>query len=189
MSEFFIIVAIAFGVFIGFIIFDNRKVFLNKIKGIKLPQIKKEPPKPKDEKPKPKDDPDKQIKEDNLKLGNFKDPKPLENQDAVEPENFYALKKKEEIDLDKIYENLRREETRRYERKYQSDFLDPIDVPNFDKMSIDELDEFMEKAFAGDDQPRSSGLSGEELAKAIKNLPPQIKIMLFTDILKRKDDF
>lgn len=199
MEEILIVIGIALVLFVGFIIIDNRKTIFEKLKKFKpkfsfpkKEKIEKEKPQP--NKVEKKEDPDSQIKEENIQYGKIEVPKDLKQTDS-KLENFYASKKKEEIDLDKMFEEFRREETKENEKKYESDFLDSADIPNFNSMSLGELDDAIEQNFSSIDKNTkdslssfgySNSMSGEELGKLIKNLPPEIKVLIATDILKRK---
>lgn len=194
MEGWIIIVLIAFVLFVGFIVFDKRKILLEKIKKIfKFEKIKVNKEK-KDNKPKPvvveeKQDYDTMIDQSNVKLG----------QDITisAPEEVKS-KNVEDIDLDKLFEELEKpdhESSQKYkDEKFNSEnsFFSARE-----NMSLYEMNDFLENSFSMEkissknqnileDYGIDSRLSGKELGDMIKSLPPQIKAIIISDILKPK---
>ena len=189
MKEFLIIVGIALVLLLVFIFLDKGKDWFKKNKA---PKIKKEIKKNKieDDFLQDKIDYDTVIKEENIEYG--KEPETnMKIADMEEPLKLFAEddSEQDEIDLDKIYEELRRKET---------DFnsFENSQIPNFEDISMSELDSFLEQSFndidvnSFDGELNSYGydknLTGEELGRVLKNLPRQVKILLLSDVLKRK---
>lgn len=213
MEGWIIIIIVAVLLFAGFIIYDKRKFIMDKIKQ-RTPKAHKEKPQkePKTKTSKDKEkSPDNQTKlesvdydtmvvEENVEYG--KEPDSFDNYTQNNYENIFSVPEtknehEEDIDIDKLFEELKKQDEEN-SRKYKSDKLSQIyETPNFDKMSIDDMDDFLQKSFSFDDLSSNnknyvedfgyrSNLSGKELGKMIKNLPPEIKALIITDILKPK---
>lgn len=151
-------------------------------------------PKPLDiPKAKPKIDTDTIPNADKMKFGKAKmqeQPNPVQD-DTFEVDNIFSPKDeenlKEDIDLDRLFEEMRRDEAKKNEADREAE-----QMPNFDNMSMEELDNLLENNFKGGQGEVGnfipSDTSGEDLGKVIRNLPPQLKVLLASGILKRKDD-
>jgi len=202
MAGWLILVFIAVALFVGFVIFDKRKFLLEKLK--KILKIKPKAKKTKTEKPKKqkiskkskqttpkeeKQDYDTMVDQDNLTVGKVYEPQ-------TDPKNeFVDDLKQDDIDLDKLFAELEKAD-RDSVQKYKDDRFnrDNDFAKDADSMSLDEMNDFLENSFANDSQSRNqlgryglnANLSGKELGDAIKNLPPQIKAIIISDILKPK---
>lgn len=201
MTGIVIIVIIAAVLLILLGVYDKRKSIINffkekvfKPKKIKIPKTKE----------KQKIDPDTMVNEDNIDYGKvesyddaIKQPEQTKIDDNAEFENIFNQNEdddEEDIDLDKIFEELRIEQAKKGGKKFKSELLDETE-PNFDFMSMEDLDSLLEDKLSKGNVPDdlesispllNSKLTGEELGKVIKNLPPQLKILIVSDILKRK---
>lgn len=202
MAGWLILVFIAVALFVGFVIFDKRKFLLEKLK--KILKIKPKAKKTKTEKPKKqkiskkskqtapkeeKQDYDTMVDQDNLTVGKVYEPQTDKKNEFVDD------LKQDDIDLDKLFAELEKAD-RDSVQKYKDDRFnrDNEFVKDADSMSLDEMNDFLENSFANDSQSRNqlgryglnANLSGKELGDAIKNLPPQIKAIIISDILKPK---
>lgn len=166
--------------------FFKEKVF--KPKPIKIPKIKT----------KNKVDPDTIPDTDKMGYGKVKYPDELQQQNAevFQVDNIFAPKDdfdNDDIDLDKMFEELQSQSIS--ENSKRRDPNDLTNMPDFDSMSLNDLDNLLENSLGrnnmddfGSYLPNSgSDISGEEIGKMLKNLPPQIKVLIASDILKRKD--
>lgn len=198
MDNFWIIIVIALAVFALFIVYDKRKsivaFFKSKFKKSKKEVAPKEPPQ------KPKEDPDTQVLQENLQIGGDEVPqvKPLDIADlpVFSDDEFQPVQINDEfdadIDLDKLFEELKQADLDN-SNKYKSSKLGETD---FDDISLDDMDEFLESInydrLSNKTQKSlhnygyGNQLTGKELGEAIKNLPPQIKAIIISDILKPK---
>lgn len=193
MDGLIILVLIVLVIFICFIVFDKRKVLMEKIKKIFTlnfkDRVKKEKStenkeKIKSEEKKDNIDYDTEINQDNFELGK-------------EPENFAletnaTAQNSEEIDLDKLFEELEQADKQSVQKyrdekdKFASQFKS-----DDGKISLDEINDFLENSFESNSAKYGkygidNNLTGKELGEAIKNLPPQIKAIIVSDILKPK---
>lgn len=201
MEGIFIIVVVATVALLLLVIYDKRnsviKFFKEKIfkpKEIKLPENEE----------KPKLDTDLVPNEEKIDYGELK--KAEQKVETATPtihenneeENIFGGSEFEddddEIDLDKIFEDLRQEQAKKGDKRFKSEMLEEVE-PNFDSMSMEELDSLLEDNLSKGNVPNdlesyfssnNSNLSGEELGKAIKNLPPQLKMIILNDIFKKK---
>ncbi len=203
MAGWLILIFIAVALFVGFIIFDKRKFLMEKLKKIlKIkPRVKKEKKeKPKKEKvskkskqqvPKEeKQDYDTMVDQDNLTIG-----KTFEPEASHTNAEFVDDLHEDDIDLDKLLAELEKADHDSVQ-KYKDDKFnqDSEFFKDADSMSLDEMNDFLENSFANDSSSRNqlgryglnTNLSGKELGDAIKNLPPQIKAIIISDILKPK---
>lgn len=198
MEGIVIIVIIAAVVLLLLLFYDKRNSIINffkskvfKPKELKVPKVKK-----------PTIDTDTIPNEDNIDYGRLKMPEQTNAQASEEfsfddTDNIFSSDEQDDeddIDLDKIFEDLRIEQAKKGNKKFKSEMLDEVE-PNFDAMSMEDLDTLLEDKFSSGRIPDdlealmpsyNSNLSGEELGRAIKNLPPQLKILIASDILKRK---
>lgn len=193
MKEFLIIAGIALLVLLIFVFLDKGKNFFKKNK---TPKIKEEKTSKKNkiesESSHDKEDYDTKIKEENVEYGKLPEVQSFNEEEEQPSEKLFVenLQEQEEIDIDKMFEDLRR-------KQVDENIFDETQYPNFDDMSMSELDSFLEQSF--DDYDMNSygksalgnygyddDLTGEELGKVLKGLPRQIKILLLSDILKRK---
>lgn len=199
MKEIFIVVGIALFLFLVFIFLDKGKNIFKKFKKTKTkkekPVKEKKEKKNKQQKTQNQDekvDYDTTIKQENVEYGKEISPAVQDVQTEVVSKKLFVDEQpeQEEIDLDKMFEELRRQESASPNAEYEQ-------MPNFDDMSMAELDSFLEQSF--DEQNLSlngrnaldiygydDNLSGEELGRVLRNLPKQIKILILSDILKRK---
>lgn len=217
MEGWIYIVLIALLLFAGFIIYDKRKFIVEKIKKYKFPKIKKEKiVKEKKEKPvkekakvvkekkvKQKEnievkqepvDYDKIVVEDNVIFGYEPPATEKKAEDLTLPENNDL---DEDIDLDKLFEQLRQADAENSQKYRENRYNEPKYMPDFNEISNDELDYFLENSFSFDDVSdnirnplqsygQNKSLSGAELGNMIKQLPPEIKAIIISDILKPK---
>ena len=207
MEGWLIILLITIVLFAGFIIFDKRKFIAEKLKKMPTPKIKKEKkekqPKPvKEKKSKQKEvveevktepiDYDKVINEENVVFG-YEPPV----QETFVDENRQEHNNDEDIDLDELFEQLRQADVENSQKYKDNKYNTPKYMPDFDEISNDELDYFLENSFSFDDMSdniksplenygESKSLSGAELGNMIKSLPPEIKAIIISDILKPK---
>lgn len=189
MKEFLIIVGIALVLLLVFIFLDKGKDWFKKIR---LPKLKKEIKKNKieDDFLQDKIDYDTVIKEENIEYGK----EPETNMKIADMEETLKLfaeddSEQDEIDLDKMYEELRRKET---------DFnsFENSQISNFEDMSMSELDSFLEQSFndidvnSFDGELNSYGydknLTGEELGRVLKKFAKTGKDSIIKRCFKKK---
>ena len=204
MSGWLILIFIAVALFVGFIIFDKRKFLLEKLKNIlKIkPKVKKETEekikKEKISKKNKKQDIPKEEKQDYdtmVDQGNLTIGKNFEPEIDTKNENFVDDLQQDDIDLDKLLDELEKAD-RDSVQKYKDDRFNKESeaFKNAESLSLDEMNDLLENSFANDTSSRNqlgkyginTNLSGKELGDAIKNLPPQIKAIIISDILKPK---
>lgn len=207
MEGWLIIVLISIVLFVGFIIYDKRKFIADKIKKIfKKPLKKEKEPKvkqpkekvvkqkkqkqPKKKKTQPEQetteeiiDYDKMVLEDNIVYG---------QEPVIQQNPMFTTEEEtnnEDIDIDELFEQIRRQESELNQQSSQSN--------NFDTFNNDDFDEFFENEFSFDDFSDSAkdsfrkmgydkNLTGKELGEMIKSLPSEIKAIIITDLLKPK---
>ena len=214
MEGWIVVVLIAVGLFAGLIIYDKRNFIASKFKNlstrpkkektpkehVKKEKIKKEKVK-KEKKPKEETKQETQVDydtivlEDNITFGKEQETESV--QDDNIPDIFTQkndLDDDDDIDLDELFEQLRQNESKNYER---NTFDNEFDFSNFENMSTDEIDDFLENSFSYDDLSDgvkssvdsfgyNNNLKGKDLGEMIKNLPPEIKALIIGDILKPK---
>ena len=191
MKEFLIIAGVALLILLVFVFLDKGK---NIFKKNKLPKVKKEVKENKMDKESSQDnvDYDTVIKEENVEYGKEPEEQVLNVEAEQTPEKLFVenVSEQEDIDIDKIFEELRR-------KQVDENIFEETQFPNFDDMSMSELDSFLEQSFDDSDMGLSGkkvlgsygyddNLTGEDLGRALKSLPRQIKVLLLSDILKRK---
>lgn len=209
MAGWLILIFIAMALFVGFIIFDKRKFLLEKIKKIlkikpKVKQEKKEKLNKEKKKEKvskknkkqhdahkeEKQDYDTMVDQDNLMVGKVFEPE-VNDTNTEFVDNLHE----DDIDLDKLLAELEKAD-HESAQKYKDDKFneDSNFFKNADNLSLDEMNDFLENTLTNDTSSRNhlgkyglnTNLSGKELGDAIKNLPPQIKAIIISDILKPK---
>lgn len=172
--------------------FFKQKVF--KPRPVKLPKIKE----PKDitkEVKKPGE-----VQAENLSFGEFKMPE--DKPKVAQEESFFGntvfLQEEfeddeEDFDIDKMLAEIEEERRETSVKNYASDLFGTNNLPDFDSMSINDLDSLLEESidsgYEGYNEYLPSyddDLSGEELGEVIKSLPKSIKILIMDDIFKRK---
>lgn len=176
-------------VFACFVVYDKRSVILSKLK---TPKIKEKKQKTVKEKPEKQSDKvevqnessvEEPKQEDPYKFDNFPQQSPIQEEDFGQ--DFYEdnIEEEEAFDIDKILEEIKMEEMQ--------------SKKNFDDLSMSDLDDVLEDTFddarlsrnslsALNDYGYNEEISGEELGQMLRNLPKPIKILLLSDILKRK---
>lgn len=206
MDAILIIVLIAALGLVLLFIYDKRNsiidFFKNKVarpKKIKLPKIKE-----------PKDiskrkDSDKEVKPDNISYGEFtttEEFKPVQKEEVFNDEYFgntifdEVEEEEDDFDIDKMLAEIEDERRETDIKSYGENILDGPSLPDFNSMSINDLDSLLEDSL---DSSSSFGnfknylpaydddeLSGEELGEVIKSLPRSIKILIISDIFNRK---
>ncbi len=176
------------------ITFFKEKVF--KPKPVKLPKVKQ-----------PKDitkqkDQDKEIKSDNISYGSFELPKEEVQETEKKEPSFFGNTifdpvmhedDDDDFDIDKMLSEIEDERRETDIKTYASEILDGAYLPDFDSMSIGDLDSLLEDNFDSDYVTYGNylpalddELSGEELGEVIKSLPKSIKILIINDIFKKK---
>lgn len=194
MNGIFIIVVVATVALLLLVVYDKRnsilKFFREKVfkpKEIKLPKYEE----------KPKMDTDLIPDEGKLNYGDLQStPQNAKQNQSPQTDNEDNIfggvfeEDDDDIDLDQMFEELRQRAGSN--RKFKSEMLDENVTLNFNDMSMDDLDDLIEDQFSkrrpseANNYLPSGNLTGEELGKAIKNLPPEIKMILLNDILKKK---
>lgn len=191
------------------LVYDNRSFIITffkekifKPKPIKLPKTKKSKDtfdeKILEEKPR---DPDTEIKPENISYGSFTLPEEKQVQDKPQEQVFFGntifdsefSDNEDDFDIDKMLAEIEDERRETDSKTYGSEIFDGEYLPDFSEMSIGELDTILEDSIGSDYGDYQNylptweeDLSGEELAEAIKSLPRSIKILLISDIFKRK---
>lgn len=149
-----------------------------------------------------KQDTDKEIKQENLSYGSFKmqDDSSVENQTKTQDDSYYGdtiftpliTESEDDFNIEEMLKEIEDEKREEVSRRYESDNLDPRELPDFDSMTLSELNSILEDDMGsnissfGNVSNSIDGLNGEELGEYIKNLPRAIKVIIATDILKRK---
>lgn len=209
MAGWLILIFIAMALFVGFIIFDKRKFLLEKIKKIlkikpkvkkeKKEKFKKEKKKEKvskknkkqqDAHKEEKQDYDTMVDQDNLTIGKTFEPE-VSHTNAEFVDDLHE----DDIDLDKLLAELEKADHDSVQKYKDDRFNQSSEIfKDADSMSLDEMNDFLENTLTNDTSSRNhlgryglnTNLSGKELGDAIKNLPPQIKAIIISDILKPK---
>jgi hypothetical protein len=184
------------------ILYDKRNSIINFFKQKRTEKVKVKPSvvkQPVDVTK--KHDSDKDIKQDNISYGSFKmqedEEETLQEKDEWSEADtiFTPLTREDEdqddFDIEQMLREIELEQREEASKRYESDSLDPQDLPDFDNMSMAELNRILE-----DDMTTTSSfglplsdkdnLSGEVLGEYVKNLPHAVKILIATDIFKRK---
>lgn len=155
-------------------------------------------------------DPDTEVKPENISYGNFSFSEEIKEVDEKDSdlkvkekrESFfgntifdpdtYEDDDDDEMDISQMLEEIEEERRKSSIKRYASDILEDEILPDFESMSIGELNDFLEEEIDSDIAiyrnylQNDDDLSGEELGEALKNLPRSIKILIVTDIFNRK---
>jgi hypothetical protein len=142
--------------------------------------------------PKPKIDPDTIPNPENIQYGQAEqqqEQQTISNNDSIFSWQEQDEHEEEDIDLDSMFEDMRREELR---QTFADTFDEQDSMPDFENMSMEELDQLLEANLKSGTSLTEfqfpSDLTGAELGNAIKNLPPQLKALMLSDVLRRKDE-
>lgn len=190
------------GVF-AFLICDKGKLIASKLKEHKIKDkaLKEKPVKEKSVKSKkekkekeelPQDDSqqvdyDTMIKEDNVEFNKEPLPSEIVSYDLVNQPSklFVEPDENEDIDLDKMFEELNM-------NSYKKNDLEQ-DPDDLDAMGFNDMDAFIEQSYIENNDNGVFGnygleedLTGAELGNAIRNLPKSVKVLIISEFLKRK---
>lgn len=197
---FYIVIFAAVGLIL-LLIMDKRKsivAFLKekvfKPRPIKVPKVKDEPEKTKEKEPE---------STGKLGYGDFSKVPIEEEKPQVKPKFFDNNlfgdnddidfeEDDDDMDIEKILKDIEAQESSQLNKKFQSDSLDQ-QLPDFENMSLSDLNSLLESSLEGDYNvdfgqfgAMDDDLSGEELGEIIKKLPRPIKVLIASDILKKK---